>query len=79
MYFYQPVMDGFEATKNIRRTSEVPIIALTAFDYSIIAEKFVLCGMDEYMQNPVRKNILEEKTKHAFEQAKVRMLSKADN
>ncbi len=64
-----PVMDGFEATKEIRAYEKVsglpktPIIALTA---SVVDDDIQRCydsGMDAYVPKPVRK----EKLLHQIE------------
>ena len=53
-----PVMDGLEATEQIRQQSKVPIIMLTA----ITDEEDVICalekGVDEYLGKPFRLNEL---------------------
>jgi signal transduction histidine kinase/BarA-like signal transduction histidine kinase len=48
-----PVMDGFEATINIRSIdSSIPIIALTASTSYLSLEKAVQIGIDEYITKP---------------------------
>ncbi|MDH5887935.1 response regulator [Vibrio splendidus] len=69
-----PVMDGFEATSNIRRveketnaTRRIPIIALTA---SVIDDDIQKCfdvGMDEYVPKPFKFEMLKEKVLAAVE------------
>jgi two-component system, sensor histidine kinase len=61
-----PVMDGYEATRNIREweqsngQSGTPIIALTA-DVLPGTEKTCLgCGMNDYLAKPVRRENLRE-------------------
>ena len=60
-----PVMDGYEATKEIRKTDiTVPIIAITAFAYASDREKVMKSGFDDYMSKPIQaeklKNTLTE-------------------
>ncbi|CDT82306.1 Putative histidine kinase [Vibrio coralliirubri] len=69
-----PVMDGFEATANIRRvekeansTRRIPIIALTA---SVIDDDIQKCfdvGMDDYVPKPFKFEMLKEKVLAAVE------------
>lgn len=69
-----PVMDGFEATGNIRRveketnaTRRIPIIALTA---SVIDDDIQKCfdvGMDDYVPKPFKFEMLKEKVLAAVE------------
>ena len=62
-----PVMDGFEATCEIRKIEKekdleaIPIIALTAHAMKGDREKFISSGMDDYMTKPVNKEILFKK------------------
>ncbi|GMM89009.1 response regulator [Vibrio fortis] len=69
-----PVMDGFEATANIRRIEQeinsprrIPIIALTA---SVIDDDIQRCfdvGMDDYIPKPFKFEMLKEKVISAVE------------
>jgi signal transduction histidine kinase/ActR/RegA family two-component response regulator len=58
-----PVMDGFEATKEIRkmrgRVANIPIIALTAHALKDDRKKCLNIGMTDYISKPVsRKNLI---------------------
>lgn len=66
-----PIMDGFSATREIRRwendqsdsITRTPIIALTA---SVLDEDITKCfdaGMDDYVAKPFKKEVLLEKLK----------------
>lgn len=49
-----PEMDGYEATRAIRRLStEIPILALTAYAYASDEERILASGMNAYMSKPV--------------------------
>jgi len=60
-----PEMDGYEATRNIRRmsnpTAEIPIIALTANAFKEDQEKCLEAGMDDFVTKPVESGTLEKK------------------
>ncbi len=59
-----PVMDGYEATKNIRRIEQehglerVPIIALTAHALKGDRERCMAVGMDDYITKPFNEKQL---------------------
>ena len=59
-----PVMDGFEATRQIRagRTNNknVPIVAITAGAFPGHRERCLEVGMDDYLSKPVRIDSLRE-------------------
>ena len=56
-----PIMDGFEATKNVREYEtknnhdHIPIVALTANAMKGDREKCIKAGMDDYLSKPVRQ------------------------
>ena len=60
-----PVMDGFDATRTIRKLdsprSMIPIIAITANAMSKDRERCVESGMNDYMSKPVDLHELREK------------------
>ena len=60
-----PVMDGFEATRTIRKAEStlgrhIPIVAMTANAMEGDRDKCISAGMDDYISKPVRiKNLRE--------------------
>ena len=60
-----PIMDGFEATRNIRQLTNakslVPIIAVTANAMSKDRERCLQSGMNDYMSKPVSLDELKDK------------------
>lgn len=53
-----PGMDGLETVKILRRKlgKEVPIIVISAYDYSEIEEEFVNAGVDAFITKPLFKS-----------------------
>ncbi len=55
-----PVMDGYEATREIRKFSaKVPVIAITAFAYASDEQKVMESGFDGYMPKPINAKQLK--------------------
>lgn len=54
-----PVMNGIEATRNIRRNDpNIPIIALTAYDEEDIKESSFNAGVNYFLAKPCRREEL---------------------
>ena len=62
MDIQMPIMDGFEATKEIRKSSakyaNIPIVALTAGVMAEDLEKCLEIGMNDFLTKPVEYNDL---------------------
>lgn len=57
-----PVMNGYEATKKIKRTRpNLPIIAQTAYTVFGDREKSIEAGCDDYISKPIKREELIEK------------------
>jgi signal transduction histidine kinase/ActR/RegA family two-component response regulator len=63
-----PVMDGYEAAKEIRKySSKVPIIAITAFAYASDEQRVMESGFDGYMPKPINARLLQEQLKEVMQ------------
>ncbi|KAA3599311.1 MAG: response regulator [Calditrichaeota bacterium] len=77
MDIQMPVMDGFEATKQIREIEKEenrersPIIAFTAHAMSGYKEKCLENDMDDYLTKPIRKKLLLEMITHNIDSRKI--------
>ncbi|MGC9355406.1 MAG: response regulator [Mariniphaga sp.] len=59
-----PVMDGYEATRQIRElNTNIPIIAQSAYAMSGDSKKALEAGCDDYVTKPVKKEELLAKIK----------------
>lgn len=55
-----PVLNGYEATEEIRKYSaKVPIIAITAFAYASDEQRVMESGFDGYMPKPINARMLK--------------------
>ncbi len=70
-----PVMDGFDATRHIRRwesehyKSRIPIVALTAAAFDHDRQHCFDAGMDDYLSKPVSITELREILKRWIDKA----------
>ncbi|MEL6537728.1 MAG: response regulator, partial [Bacteroidota bacterium] len=58
MDLQMPVMDGYTATKHLRKTHEVPIIALTATALPEERQQILEVGMNAYVLKPFKPETL---------------------
>lgn len=66
MDIQMPVMDGFEATVEIKKLVDIPVIALTAAAKLEIMEKVESCGFDGFVAKPIDAAELLKKIKEVI-------------
>ncbi|SFN77819.1 PAS domain S-box-containing protein [Algoriphagus ornithinivorans] len=66
MDIQMPVMDGFEATQEIKKNIDTPVIALTAAAKLEIMEKIEECGFDGFVAKPIDAAELLKKIKEVI-------------
>jgi CheY-like chemotaxis protein len=69
MDIMMPVMDGFHASKEIRKIEfgkeiHTPIIACTALERDKIMDEAISCGIDDYIGKPFSRELLIRKVEH---------------
>ncbi len=76
MDLQMPVMDGYEATVNIRNgmvgndLKSIPIIAVTADTMESTKSRVIDTGMNDYLSKPVNQELLYKKINHHLDQSK---------
>ncbi len=56
-----PIMNGYEATIEIRKVSDIPVIALSAYNSIKDREEALSCGCNEFIEKPIKHSALLEK------------------
>lgn len=75
-----PVMDGYEATRLIRKAefasgSHTPIIACTALDLDQAREKCLDSGMDDFLLKPISMDVLRNRLERWLQQPVAQLLT----
>lgn len=64
-----PVMDGYEATKQIRSfMPALPIIAQTAYTSEVDRNKALVCGCNDFISKPLKRDVLISKVSNLLYQ-----------
>jgi len=58
-----PIMDGHEATKQIKQEFDIPIIILTAYATKSVKDKSLEVECDEFLTKPVKASVLRDTIK----------------
>ncbi|BAO54449.1 sensory box histidine kinase/response regulator [Nonlabens marinus S1-08] len=66
-----PVMDGIEATQEIRKFNAVPIVALTAVELEEMREKIYSSGMDDIIVKPYDVKQFQQSILHNIEKGSI--------
>lgn len=53
-----PGRDGLEICRHLRKTSDIPVLILTAKEDDMVAAASLQLGVDNYLQKPVRPHLL---------------------
>jgi len=69
MDIHMPVMDGYEATREIRSRAQgaqkqTPIVAMTANAFTEDVERCIECGMNDHISKPIDRDIMLEKMRN---------------
>lgn len=64
-----PGMSGYEATRQIKALSNVPVLAQTAYAMSDDYKKILQAGCDDYISKPINRRKLLQKIETLFNQA----------
>ena len=69
MDIHMPVMDGYEATREIRSVTtnaakQIPIVAMTANAFKEDVERCLACGMNDHIPKPIDREVMLEKMTH---------------
>lgn len=79
-----PIMDGIQATKQIRKLSnrkqaDIPIIALTANAFEEDKRRVMAAGMNGHVTKPVDINVLSETINHVLEKETLKQIAYRDS
>ncbi len=53
-----PGRDGLEVCRHLRKSSDIPVLMLTAKDDDMVATASLQLGVDNYLQKPIRPHLL---------------------